>query len=59
MKLTVSCQLCGLTLVEVQKDSFSQDDINNYEESCYCNTLQSDGITQDGQTAIIVSKTVN
>ena len=59
MKLTVSCQLCGKVLLIAEKDdNFSADDINNYEQSCFCTTLQSDGVTQDGQSSIVVSKTV-
>ena len=60
MKLTISCQTCGKILSTVEKpENFSSDDINMYEQSVSCDTLQADGVTQDGQSAIQVTKTVS
>lgn len=60
MKLIVTCQLCGQILSVIQKDSdFSADDINMYEQACFCDTVQDDGVTIDGQTSIQVTKTVS
>jgi hypothetical protein len=59
MKLTVSCQICGEILAIVEKDSFTDDDINMYEQFCFCNTLGPDGVTPDGQTNIQATKTID
>jgi len=59
MQLKVSCQICGQVLMTAENNNFSQDDINMYEQACWCTTLQSDGVTQDGQSGLVISKTVD
>jgi hypothetical protein len=39
MKLTVACQICGQILAVVTKPQVTQDDINEYEENCSCDTV--------------------
>lgn len=57
MKLTVSCQVCGTVLTVVENlNGFTEDDIQMYEQGCYC-TVMSDGIDEDGQDNIIAIKT--
>lgn len=48
MKLTVSCQVCGKILTIVEKDSFTDDDVNMYEQSVSCDTVQGTTTDDDG-----------
>ena len=59
MKLTVTCQLCGKVLSVVEKDQVTEQDIQDYESMMSCSTVQSDGVTVDGQSDIQVTKTVD
>lgn len=59
MKLTVTCQLCGKILSVIQKDQITNEDIDMYKSSSFCDTLQDDGVTKDGQTNVQVAKTVS
>jgi hypothetical protein len=36
MKLSITCQTCGRTISIIEKDSISQDDIDNYSTSSSC-----------------------
>ena len=58
MQLKITCQLCGKVIAQIQKDVITDDDITMYEESSSCDTVQADGVTLDGQTAIQATKTV-
>jgi len=57
MKLTVSCQICGTILSEIEKQQISDDDVQMYEQASFCNVLGPDGVTPDGQTNIQATKT--
>lgn len=57
MKLTVACQICGEILTSVVKDQITQDDINEYEANCSCNTV-TNGVV-DGQQNIQAMVTAN
>lgn len=59
MKLTVTCQTCGKILSEIEKDSITDEDLAMYENNASCDTVQSDGVTLDGQQNIQVMKTVS
>jgi hypothetical protein len=66
MKLTVSCQICGRIIAVAEKDNFSADDINMYQNQSSCEVdgpfQQYDG---DGNplpldtSNIVVSKTAS
>ncbi len=66
MKLTISCQICGKILSIAEKDAFTDEDINMYQQSLSCDTLQSVGVDDDGNPVNVydgnervqVSKTV-
>lgn len=59
MRLNISCQICGKILATIEKpEAFTQDDIDMYETSVSCDTVQEDGITLDGQTDIQATKMV-
>lgn len=48
MKLTVSCQICGKILAVIEKDNFTSDDVNMYEQSSSCDTVQGTDVDEDG-----------
>lgn len=62
MKLSVSCQICGKVLCIIEKDNITDDDVNLYETTCSCDTVQgvdADGnLIYDGQSNIQATKTV-
>jgi hypothetical protein len=35
--ITVTCNICNATILTANGDSLSQNDINNYGQSCSCN----------------------
>lgn len=48
MKLTVTCQSCGKLLSVVEKDQISQEDIEQYRTSSYCDTVKGTAEVDDG-----------
>jgi hypothetical protein len=51
IKLTVSCQICGKILAEIEKDEMiSQDDIDMYQQNTVC--------PDDGNDNVIAVKTL-
>ncbi len=52
MKLTVFCQICNSVLVTVNKDLITNEDIDEYENSCFCNTVQGTSIDANGNSIL-------
>jgi len=50
MKLTVACQICGQVLAVAVKSQITQEDIEEYQANCSCETVTND--VQDGQQSI-------
>lgn len=48
MKLTITCQICGKILTEIEKDQISDDDVNMYGQASFCDTVQGEGLDDDG-----------
>lgn len=53
MKLTITCQTCNKILTVVEKDNFSQSDIDMYEASLSCDTVQKSSFDDDGNPVVV------
>ncbi len=55
MILSVTCQCCGMILSTIEKSQITQEDISFYQQNSFCNCIQPDGVTPDGNNYIQVT----